>query len=201
MNIYNFSCDVAEYKVLCFVPGQYDAIDKLHKHPHGAPYGSAWQQFVQKYVSPDEEGYDANAKNGDFIDVHLRPALTEKALKLVGDQLKNWGELLPITVVDDNSTVYMFNCTTMVDCLDESRSSYVRCEYEFFPDRLTNAEVFCVRSPRAGLFCTESFKQKIEALGLTGLCFSLRWSDEPAAIAQVKENKLLRMSGPSGALH
>jgi hypothetical protein len=200
MKIYNFFCNVGQYKMLCFTLGQSDAIDRLHQHPHGEAYESGWRRINQQYVPPDDEGYNANAKYGDFVCVHLRPALTERSLKIIGEQFRRWGELLPVTVIDDNSTVYMFNCTTVVDCLDESRSNYLWQEYEFFPDRLTDAEVFYVGSPRAGLFCTESFKQKIEATGLTGLAFRLLWSDEPKTLAAMRADRERREKDEAIAL-
>lgn len=191
MNIFNLYCDVARFKVLCFVDGA--DIDMLRAHQYCAPFGTLWKPIKQMHIPKDDEGYDPNALDGDFISIGTRIALTPKAISKAADLFKPWGELLPVTVVDDNSTVYWFNCTTVVDCIDDTHSNFLLGDFAFIPSRMTDAEVFQARSQGAGLFCTDSFKQRLEATGLTGLIFTLRWSDEPENIKLLKDKKLRNM--------
>jgi hypothetical protein len=198
MNIYDLRCDV-NYKRLYLT--SVDDIDRLIDHAHGIPFGDSWRPSKQKYVGPEDEGYNPRAIDGDFVSAAHEVALTAKAMAMAGELFKAWGELLPITVVDDQSTVYWFNCTTVINCLDEAHSNYLWREYEFFADRIGKADVFCVHTPRAGIFCSEYFKKKIEATGLTGLDFTLRWSDEAENVKFLKDKKLMRLNPPSELAH
>ncbi len=54
-------------------------------------------------------------------------------------------------------------------------------------DKLRDAMLFNIPESRSLLLCTDTFKQHIEALGLTGLKFTLKWSDEPAGMKQISD--------------
>lgn len=136
---------------------------------------SSWWPVLQTDFQ-DLEG----EKNSPLPDV--RPwfdsslVLSPRAYRLLGDALKQCGELLPVQAEGD--TYYIFNCLTVGED-DKDNCSFKQVEgIDFELERLTfkdsNAKHFIFKSEMdsyRNLFCTDRFKNAVEEFGLTGISF------------------------------
>lgn len=102
--------------------------------------------------------------------------LSPRAYRLLGDSLKQCGELLPVEA--EGETYYIFNCLTVGED-DKDNCSFKQVEgIDFELERLTfkdsNLDYFIFKSEMdsyRNLFCSERFKQAVEKFGLTGISF------------------------------
>jgi hypothetical protein len=209
MNIFRMKCDVNNFHFI-YSANQKDGA-RIIFHPQGQPFRETWEPSRFMYVAPGDEDYNPKAIYGDFVwmgggDIGLTAATAQN----VGHLFKPYGELLRLNVNGDLNKIFWFHCTNIIDALDESKSTTQRFadgriafvdDYAFFADRISGNELFKLKDERGNIFCTESFKQKIESLNLTGLDFTLLWSDEPAGIAHINERRLRNMNGPSDAVN
>jgi hypothetical protein len=207
MNVFYIKCDVNNFHFV-YSTNQKDGA-RIIFHPQGQPFHESWEPSRFIYIAPGDEDYNPKATYGDFVwmgggDIGLTAATAKK----VGHLFTPYGELLLLNINGDLNKVFWFHCTNIVDALDENKSKIHRFadgrimaidEYVFLPGRIGDNEIFYVQGTRQGPFCTERFKQKIEAQKLTGLDFILLWSDEPAGIAYINERRLRNMNGPSSA--
>lgn len=209
MNVFRVECDNTKYHFL----GSDDQKEwrRMWLQPQGQPFHESWVPVRYSYCSPDDEDYNQNAIHSDFIwmgggDIGFASATAQK----VGHLFAPYGELLPLKIGGDLTKIFWFHCTNMINALDENKSTIRRFkdggimaidEYVFFADRVGANEIFYIQNTRLGPFCTETFKQKIEAQKLTGLDFILLWSDEPTGIAHINERRLRNMNGPSAAVN
>jgi hypothetical protein len=213
MNVYEVMMDLEDF--LYVAPLNIGDTRKFDRCPLGISMKNVWQPFVCRYLTAaDIDDFNPKVVKGSFIGIAGLGgfALAEKAVQLAGDLFLAYGELLPINIEKSAEVVHFFHNTNIVNAFDEKNGvvkrytpplesrimSYV--EYAFFPEKVGDNQLFQITDYSVN-FCTEPFKQKIEALGLTGLYFWLRWSDEPAGIAYLKEQRLLRMGGPSAAVN
>jgi hypothetical protein len=180
------------------------------KH-QGQRLGGSWGHIIYRDSEPNEEGHVPNAQSGDFVDFVSKFGLTVKAFNVVGTLFSAYGELLPVKMQDSDEVMYIFNCLNIVGALDLANAEVRRTKepdgliieyrkYAFFTEKIGGNQVFQLPGD-VTILCTEPFKQKIEKSALTGLDFYLEWSDEPAGIAYLQEQKLQRMGGPSVAVN
>jgi hypothetical protein len=210
MNVYCLECDTDRFHFVYANPAG-DAQTLLF-HAQGEPYGSTWKPARHSYCAVGSEDYNPKATFGDFVGVggNANIGLTAHAAERAARLLLPYGELLPLNIDGDLNKIFWFHCTNVLDALDEGKSK-VKCfpngrimvvdEYAFLADRVGVNELFHLKDERGRVFCTESLKQKIEAQNLTGLDFTLLWSDEPAGIKLLNERRLRSMNGPSAAVN
>jgi hypothetical protein len=182
MNIYDVYIDSDKYLMLS--TKRKSQVRQLMYRPMGMPYGSEWDPIDLCDYPADDEGYVPDAIAGDFFSMDHEMGLTQRARDVAEDWFLEYGQLLPLTYNGKYDGKVMFHCTTVLDALDEKRSNIMWTDFMFFPDKLTGAELFHCTG-WVGLFCTESFKQKIDGSGLIGLDFSLKYSDEPEGLARL----------------
>lgn len=162
------------------------------------PAAGRWLPVKFKSHDPHEEGYAGFLPTADFVGLsgwHF--ALDPRAMAKVSELMSRYGELLPVDHPGRADFLYWFHCTTLIDAMDESRSVL-----KWFPDgkkvmsvkrlwvhpeKLRDAMLIHIPQNGPFLLCTDTFKQNIEALGLTGLKFTLKWSDEPAGMKQISD--------------
>lgn len=104
--------------------------------------------------------------------------LSIKAYEILRELITEFGELLPVTC--DEGTFYIFNYRTLVDAdpmqsehLIESGNVIGVKRLGFDAKDVSNAVIF--KTPFnnfTDLFCSNAFKQSVEAHGLTGVKFS-----------------------------
>ncbi|QIL89473.1 hypothetical protein GNX18_06660 [Microbulbifer sp. SH-1] len=140
------------------------------------PYSSVWKEPLCLDFGPGEETTkelvpDVAVRNG-------RMFFNEKAYSLLGSDLTQDGEFLPVTYL--GGTGYIFNPLTVAekyDALDESVTvfnEYGEVENLGFREDKLPAGTMAFRS-KAGsyydVFCTDQMKKAIEDSGLVGVCF------------------------------
>lgn len=148
----------------------------------GRVMGSNWPVPRVSYGYDREQAMPAKV---DFpwrnADVVVMRAGIPRAIR---QEFLRWGELLPLACAEEE--LLLFNCTTVVDALDEARSEIVRFRsgrvmvidrYAFRAERLTEAGIF--RIPQWGyggeLYVNDAFRDLILGSGLTGLAFKQLW--------------------------
>jgi hypothetical protein len=211
MNVYLVQCDYSYRFVYAASPRetrQFLYKSKSHR------YGTDWKppHFIER--DPEDEGYVPNAPHGDFvgIDGSKDLGLTANTKAQLQGLLARYGEFLPV-LVNKVETLYWFHCNHVLDALD-SKNSKVRWEkvevnprvmeifdYVMLPQVIGDSLLFRIPQAESGIFCTDTFKNRVKSLGLTGLTFSLKWSDEPASIAYINDRRLRNMNGPSNAVN
>jgi hypothetical protein len=208
MNVYEIYLDLDKFHFVSIE--NHKDWERIRFHPHGQPFGDSWIPAQCGYCLPDNEDYKPSAINGDFISIGHRIGLLTATVQKVGHLFTPYGELLPLDIDGDVNQIFWFHCTNVLDAIDEKKSKIRRFDdgrimaiddYAFHSDRIGSNEIFHIPGGGYRPFFTESIKQKIESLGLTGLDFRLLWSDEPAGIARLKERRLRNMSGPSSAVN
>ncbi len=103
--------------------------------------------------------------------------LSPKAINLLGDKLREYGEFLPITI--DDEPFQVFNCMNVVQA-DKAKSKsdivdglWMGVKSVGFKDEdIANNLIFKSRFDRCGaIYCGDEFKNLIEGLELEGLLF------------------------------
>jgi hypothetical protein len=161
----------------------------------GIELGSQWEGLAVCDLTSEDESYRGPLPAGDFSGIALCGiGATMPTFKKLGQEFEATGEFLPVQYQDSTDQIYWYHCTTVIDALDDE---HIICDrradgrplaierFWFHADRLQSALVF--QDPNCGrkLFCTDVFKNQVERLGLTGLTFFRRWSDEPEGIARM----------------
>jgi hypothetical protein len=94
--------------------------------------------------------------------------------------LSQSGQLFPVELEGRTEKFYWYWSTTVVDCLDETRSTRLLGDLQvpaFYEDRIGDAEIFTTPNDQKfqfNLFVTESFRAKIKQAKLKG--FALKRS-------------------------
>jgi hypothetical protein len=200
MNVYEVNPDISQFEwLLPFGTDGKKWLDYTWGDPCGEHFAPVWSSL--KFSSPvvGDEDYPLALPKGDFVGIatsHI--TLTPRAMASVGKALSRCGELLPIEHVGHSDPLYWFHCTTLIDAMDE-RLSFVRRlpsgkineipRLWVYPERLRDVVLFHIPQNGSRRMCTDTFKQHIETLGLTGLKFTLRWSDEPAGLKYVSSRE------------
>ena len=193
MNIYKVNHNTEQYEWL--VDDTVDDWLDICLSPAGHRFKAAWTPPKFRSINAAEEGYPGILPSGDSVGLGVTEiALGTRAMSALGSLLSRFGELLPINHPGRADQLFWFNCTTLVDALDERQTIAKRFEdggmyafdrLWFKPQMLREAQVFMVPQCKGFLLCTDTFKQHIEALGLTGLRFTLKWSDEREGIERI----------------
>jgi len=152
--------------------GIYDVFD-------GRSLAAEWKAPV---VIAADEDQDA-AEFADFALLGTVPVFSLQALEALLDLLRPNGEVLPLRF--KGGEYFAYNVTRILPALDETASSMTRFStgrvmsidrYVFRPELLDNAAVFKIPElPKAFVFVTDAFVERIRATRLTGLVFSLLW--------------------------
>jgi hypothetical protein len=157
-------------------PVEKQGIVRLTDEVRGSAIAS-WTPPVVKIIEADERG-------------RLRPSdspwlaastlvFTDKARRYMGEVLLRHGQLLPLTC--DRSTLWLYNVTSVLPALDETKSRVLRHEsgkafgvlhYVFIPSQIGDVEVFKIDTlPVSPTYVTEQFVDRWLRAGLVGLTF------------------------------
>ena len=134
------------------------------------PYLQYWKimtvGFMDAFGGGEKEIPDISANVGKLF-------LSEKAYKLLDDQLDGYGEMLP--VIYESGTGYIFNCLKVIDA-NEQQSMHDPLSDKFsvvFDENLDELNLFKSGIDFDAHFCNESFKRIVEENNLTGISFSV----------------------------
>lgn len=121
--------------------------------------------------------------------------LGERAFSTLQHLLYGCGELLPIRCIDGRSFV-LCNLLPCYDCLDEASTLGQRFKdgrwmfierYQLTPKLVPRLPLFKIVGGRSSIFCSEAFKQAVEAAGLKGLEFREIWNDDGGPTQVIKQ--------------
>jgi hypothetical protein len=194
MNVFSIDADSETFALLVAEKGQ-NVLELMPPTAIGVQLGLGWLGISVRKRSSEAEDYPGPLPMGDFSGIALcGVGATMPTLKKLGQEFEATGEFLPVQYQGSTDQIYWYHCTTVIDALDDE---HIICDrradgrplaierFWFHADRLQSALVF--QDPNCGrkLFCTDVFKNQVERLGLTGLTFFRRWSDEPEGIARM----------------
>ncbi len=136
--------------------------------------GKWWTPLTTNFINIEDSSTAPIPDICKWVDATL--VLSPKAYRFIGETLKPFGELLPITISGD--TFYIFNCLTTAE-VDEQK-----CEKEFHQGEevgvkvlafaAENQEKLIFKTPYQScmdLFCSNRLKEVITSFGLTGVIF------------------------------
>lgn len=204
MNIFELQTDPKRYSNFALAYPEregaiYDAFD-------GRPLATQWAAPV---VIPADED-DHVAEFGDFALLGTAPVFSLHALESLLDLLRPNGEVLPLRC--KCGEYFAYNVTRVLPALDEAASSITRfstgrvmsiSRYVFRPDFLGDVAVFKIPElPKAYVFVTDAFVERVLATGLTGLTFGLLWTGlttgDASKAANTVSSQLQGRARPSG---
>lgn len=177
MTVYELRNDVEGYQWLTFPKeADFTVTEKFT----GTSLRAGWERLR---VAVIEDDLSFEALPSDFPSLGTIPVFSERALEALTDLLRDNGEVLPLT--SDHGSYYAFNVTTVIDAIDEHRSTVQRfrdgaimeiLEYEFVSERVQDRTIFKVPQLLSDVFVTDIFVQEVRRAGLVGFAFNEVWS-------------------------
>jgi hypothetical protein len=143
--------------------------------------GSLWKKIKFKTI---KEHLNLPLTDCLYSDLFLT-LLSDKAVGTLNDLLTPNGELLEIQYdTEENMPFFVFNCTCVLDVLDEEKSrvsDFPKQDSLFFDGRLLNEinpKIFLLKqkSRHKHLFVTDAFVDRVKNEQLTGFRFREVWS-------------------------
>jgi len=121
-------------------------------------------------------------KKGDYHTGYGNIRLfSQRAVDALGDTLTKSGDLFPVRIENRDEPFYWYWCTTIIDCIDESKTkrgppSNLPIERRlimtpgFHLDRIGTHEIFVVpgQSRQFDMFITDAFRDRVAAAKLKG---------------------------------
>lgn len=155
------------------------------------PVGSAWQAPEVSFIREDEDGRPRQYSDCPWC-LHSLLIVREPALAALRPLLEKAGEILPLKCEEP---VSLFNATTILDALDEERSTIARFDdgellaierHVFKPDVIDSNEIFKLPGRNSSIYLQETAVRRIGELGLRGLAFDLAWTDGSVAAGETR---------------
>ncbi len=178
MSVFELRPDLERYTLLGMVDPEDTRVGQLFD---GRALASQWRPYE---VSPIVEGDDVE-EVGDFTKVGIIPVFSQDAVTLLGDMLRQNGELLPL--VSREKAYLAYNVTTFVDALDVKRTQaewltpdrlLAVDRYVFIPGKLAGQVVFKIPQLRRGpVFVTGEFVERVLLTTLRGFEPRLIWTE------------------------
>lgn len=146
------------------------------------PRSATWRPMPVERLTVDEDGDPLVEADLPWLGGHVL-VLRERAAEALSPLLGPYGEFLPLSCPD--IPLWLFHNMTVVDALDEDRSSIVRFDdgdilevtrHEFRAGEVAGLPVFKVpQLLRGPLFLGESFAAALATAGLTGPVLKQVW--------------------------
>jgi len=179
-----------EYSLLVTDDDTFDYIYQHGKGLAGIPFAKEWKVprfYIEKPLIP----------RPDFFNAVLGLVCNENAREIAGEAMEMSGEFLPIRVEGVAGEHWIYNITNTINVVDEQKSDWQRLgpgpgdrmlrKPAFISARFGDETIFKMPQDRgARTYCVEftgdpddgEFKAVVEHSGLTGLEFTLVWTDE-----------------------
>jgi hypothetical protein len=150
------------------------------------PVGPGWRTPVMSLIRAEEDGTPRHVSDCPWC-LHTILVIRDRMLPSLRPLLESYGELLP---VDCEEPVSLFNATTIIDALDEERSTIARFtdgellaieRHVFKPDVIANAGIFKLPGRASSIYLRETVVRRFGELGLRGVAFDMVWADEEVA--------------------
>jgi hypothetical protein len=177
MHVYMLRADSDHYESLLVTVGD---LFEFAGRFNGKPMKGAWWDVR---IEKDPR----RLPKGDFPSlIPSVPVFSDKAVTVLRDMLERNGEILPVSIGDEDYSLY--NVTRIVDALDEANSSVDRfdddsvcyiSDHSFYSRRLAGLSIFKIpQMPDDSIFVTDIFVERVESAGLKGFWFPVVWSSE-----------------------
>ena len=179
-----------EYSMLATDDETFNYIAPHGEGLNGVPFARKWNTptfYIEKPLIPKP----------NFWRVCLAAACDQKTRESAGGAMEMSGEFLPIRVEGEGGKYWIYNITNTINVVDEEGSEWQKLGPEpkdrmlkkpaFIPTRFGEETIFKIPQDRgARMYCVEftgdpddgEFKAVVEHSGLTGLEFTLVWTDE-----------------------
>jgi len=156
--------------------------ERIINELNGSSRKNTWESIKVEIIHEDE-GVELLETDSPWLGSHALIFKTP-AIQVLGQLLNEHGELLPL--ICDETELYIYNVTEVLDALDETRSTVVRFStgrimtierYSFRKDIIDDRHIFKLPNLRASpIFVSHDFVQLWELAGLRGLQFNKVWS-------------------------
>jgi hypothetical protein len=155
------------------------------------PVGHGWQAPRMSFIRKLEDGAARQYSECPWC-LHGVLIIRDRALGSLMPLLQRHGEILPLQC---DEPVSLFNATTIVDALDQERSTITRFDngevlaierHVFKPDAIGNVEIFRLPGRASSIYLRETVVRRVGELGLVGLAFELVWTDETVARSDLR---------------
>lgn len=155
------------------------------------PAGSGWRTPKMSFIREEEDGTPRHYSDCPWC-LHTVLVFRDRMLSSLLPLLERYGDLLPAHCEEP---VSLFNTTTIIDCLDEERSTIARFSdgemlaierHVFKPDVIGNAEIFKLPGRASGIYLRETVVRRFGELGLRGVAFDMVWTDEAVASGDLR---------------
>jgi hypothetical protein len=150
------------------------------------PVGPGWRTPVMSFIRAEEDGAPRQYSDCPWC-LHTILVFRDRVLPSLRPLLESYGELLR---VDCEEPVSLFNATTIIDGLDEERSTIARFtdgevlaieRHVFKPDVIGDAGIFKLPGRASAIYLSEMVVRRFGELCLRNVAFELLWSDEAVA--------------------
>jgi hypothetical protein len=155
------------------------------------PVGGGWRTPRMSAIREFEDGTARQYSDCPWC-LHNILIVRDRVLPALMPILQGYGEILPLRC---DEPVSLFNATTIVDGLDEERSTVARFDsgevlaierHVFKPNAIGSVEIFKLPGRASNIYLRESVVRRIGALGLRGLAFDMVWADEAVASSDLR---------------
>ena len=150
----------------------------------GSRRAEKWKPIEVRRVRADKR-QEFKASDFPWLGDHAL-IMRARALEMLRGVLEPHGEILPLTT-DDGVKLFVFNVTTVLDALDEDRSSIMRVpgtqkimrirKAAFHASLVRDAEIFRLPHRASPTYVNRRFVDAFNRAGLVGLDFNLVWSE------------------------
>jgi hypothetical protein len=153
--------------------------------------GPGWRAPRMSFIRQFEDGALRQYSDCPWC-LHNVLVVRDRALSWLLPVLQRYGEILPLQC---DEPVSLFNATTIVDALDEERSTIARFDsgevlaierHVFGPDAIGGVEIFKLPGRGSNIYLQETVVRQAGELGLVGLAFEMVWSDETVARSDLR---------------
>lgn len=165
---------------------QFALRDRADAHIYDRFDGSSLARSWRPVAMTAADEPDADAELADYSLLGVVPVFSVPAVDALLDLLSPAGELLPLRY--GRCEYLAYNVTRVIDALDESASTVKRfrdggimkiLRYVFLAHRIGDAAVFKIpQLPKAFVFVTSVFVERVRTHELTGFDFPLLWAGD-----------------------
>jgi hypothetical protein len=163
-------------------PSNQDDFERINLTINGTSCGDTWVPITMDLIREDE-GKMLLESDSPWLGSHA-PIFSPRAIKTLSNLLQRNGELLSL---DCSAELYLFNCTLVLDALDEEKSKIIRFsdgrimminQFEFRSSVVKDIAIFKIPNLRVSpVFVSQGFVDLWKRERLTGLDFKLVWKE------------------------
>lgn len=171
----------SEKHELCHPVDEND-FERINQLINGAPRKSQWNSPKMELIKEDE-GDSLLTSDSPWLGSHA-PIFRPNAIDRIGHLLTRHGELLPLDCVEK---LFVFNCTSIVDALDEEKSKVIRFnngklmminKFAFIIPIIKDICIFKLPNLRVNpVLVSQEFVDVWRSADLKGLEFNLIWEN------------------------